>query len=270
MTDWNSMDNAYAGRRGLLYGTMTDAFSKVAEPDSSGAYTDFDVCARAQLMYAGNDSEMPGAANYGVTSPNTELVYKALNSNIVDANGDSYMRLGDLQRNAINILNVILDTKIFQTDIYSKLSSYNELKKAGTASTTIAELQKELDQAKADLKAADADKTTLNKKIKTLQNKISTLNFSAKKVTVKSAKSTAKKTLKVTLKSISGAEKYQITYATNKNFKNSKTVTTKKTSVTIKKLKSKKTYYVKVRAVKTIGGKTVKSSYGAVKKVTVK
>jgi predicted nucleic acid-binding Zn-ribbon protein len=333
MTDWNSMDNAYAGRRGLLYGSMTDAFKKVAQPEGTLTYTDFDVCARAQLMYAGNDSEMPGAANYGVTSPNTALVYKALNSNIVDENGDSYMRLGDLQRNAINILNVILDTEIFQTDIYAKTSTYYLLKKANndnaSAETTITDLtteldqtkedlkqaqddleqakteqnaldqkvsdlqkqiedlkaagnknegsdankaaaQKELEQAKADLKQAQADKAALNEKAESLQNSVDELTFASKTASVKSAKSKSAKTLKIALKSVADAEKYEITYATNKKFKGSKTVTVSKTSAVIKKLKSKKTYYVKVRAVKTVGGKTVKTGYSAVKKVKVK
>ena len=121
MTDWNPMDN-FTGRRGLKYGKMVDTFKKVAEPKGKLDYTDFDVCARAQLMYAGNDSEMPGAANYGVTSPNTELVYKGLNANIVDENGNALMRLGDLQRSAINMLNMILQTRIFQTDFYEKSS----------------------------------------------------------------------------------------------------------------------------------------------------
>ena len=286
MTDWNPMDN-FTGRRGLKYGKMVDTFKKVAEPKGKLDYTDFDVCARAQLMYAGNDSEMPGAANYGVTSPNTELVYKGLNANIVDENGNALMRLGDLQRSAINMLNVILQTKIFQTDFYEKAGSYYELEKLNKDYEA---LKKELEQVKADAKdktkteeqlkdikaqlekaQADAkDKAAAETKQKALETQMETLKFQSVKVKLKSVKSNAKKTAKVTVRKVDGAEKYQITYSTKSNFKKAKTVTVKKASTSVKKFKSKKTYYVKVRALKTIAGKTVKTGYSNVKKVKVK
>ena len=286
MTDWNPMDN-FGGRRGLKYGKMVDAFKKVAEPKGKLDYTDFDVCARAQLMYAGNDSEMPGAANYGVTSPNTALVYKALNSNIVDENGDSYMRLGDLQRSAINMLNVILQTKIFQSDFYDKAGSYFELEKLNKDYEA---LKKELEQAKADAKdkasveaqlkdiqaqlekaKADAkEKADAEAKLKALEEQMEVLKFQSVKVTLKSAKSKAKKSVKVSVKKVAGAEKYQITYSTKANFKKAKSVTVKKASAAIRKFKSGKTYYVKVRAVKNVAGKSVKTAYSNLKKVKVK
>ena len=49
------------------------------------------------------------------------------NPTIVDENGNALMRLGDLQRSAINMLNVILQTKIFQTDFYEKIPLYSFL-----------------------------------------------------------------------------------------------------------------------------------------------
>ena len=42
------------------------------------------------------------------------------------------------------------------------------------------------------------------------------------------------------------------------------------TSKTIKKLKSKKTYYVRVRAIRKSGTSTLKGSWSAVKKVKIK
>ena len=83
-----------------------------------------------------------------------------------------------------------------------------------------------------------------------------------KKATIKKLTS-KKKALKVTWKKVSGAKGYEIKLATNKKFtKNKKTVKVKKgsaTSKTIKKLKSKKKYFVKIRAYKkvTIDGYTV-------------
>ena len=69
------------------------------------------------------------------------------------------------------------------------------------------------------------------------------------------AQSTKKKQLKVTWKKIKGV-KYQVQYSLKKNMKNVRIKKNiKKNSVTIKKLKSNKKYYVRVRAYKEINGK---------------
>lgn len=63
---------------------------------------------------------------------------------------------------------------------------------------------------------------------------------------------------------------YEITYSTKKNFAGAKTVKVSgasKSSYTIKKLKSKKTYYVKVRAYRKTGGKVYRGAYSAKKTV---
>lgn len=85
-----------------------------------------------------------------------------------------------------------------------------------------------------------------------------------------SLKATAgKKSTKVSYKKATGASGYQIAYSTSKT-KGFKTTTTTAASKTISKLTSKKTYYVKVRAYKTINGKKYYSSYTAVKSVKIK
>lgn len=67
---------------------------------------------------------------------------------------------------------------------------------------------------------------------------------------------------------------YQIQYSTDKNFKKgNKTVTIKKnktTSITIKKLKSKKKYYVRIRTYKTVGKTKYYSAWSKSKNVKVK
>lgn len=100
-------------------------------------------------------------------------------------------------------------------------------------------------------------------------------------ITIKPAKSTLSKVtspkkgqMKVTLKKDTKATGYQVVYATNKKFSSGKkSVTLTKnsaTSKTISKLKSKKTYYVKTRAYKTVKGKKIYGAYSAVKQVKVK
>ena len=84
----------------------------------------------------------------------------------------------------------------------------------------------------------------------------------------------AKKAVSVEWKKVSGVKGYQIQVATDKKFKkNKKTVTVKKqktTKVTIKKLKAKKKYYVRIRTYKTVKGKKIYSSWSKVKKVKTK
>lgn len=66
---------------------------------------------------------------------------------------------------------------------------------------------------------------------------------------------------------------YQIQYSTSSSFSSAKTVTVSgksKSSKTVKKLKSKKKYYVRVRTYKTVDGKKIYSSWSAKKSVKTK
>lgn len=78
-----------------------------------------------------------------------------------------------------------------------------------------------------------------------------------------------KKALTVKWQKKSGVTGYEVQVALKKNFKKGlKSQTIKsagKTSVTIKKLKAKKTYYVRVRAYKVVNGETYISDWSAVK-----
>ena len=79
----------------------------------------------------------------------------------------------------------------------------------------------------------------------------------------------AKKKMTVTLAKSAGVSGYQIQYATNKKFKKAKTVKIKKATTvkkTVKKLKSGKKYYIRVRAYKKIGKKTVYAKWAKYKK----
>jgi fibronectin type 3 domain-containing protein len=94
-----------------------------------------------------------------------------------------------------------------------------------------------------------------------------------KKATVTSAKSAKTKTVTVTWKKDTQASGYQLVYSTNSKFKSSKSVNIAKNSTvkkTLTKLTKGKTYYVKVRSYKTIGGKKYYGAYSAVKKVKCK
>ncbi len=87
--------------------------------------------------------------------------------------------------------------------------------------------------------------------VKTIKSGIKT-----KKAVIKKVTATKKKTLKITWKKVSGANGYEIKLATNRKFtKNKRTFKVKKgtyTSKVIRKLKSGKRYYVKLRAYKKV------------------
>lgn len=71
------------------------------------------------------------------------------------------------------------------------------------------------------------------------------------------------KNISVTWKNRSTVDKYEVQIATNKNFKNAKTITTTKNSINIKYRKSylDKSIFVRVRTVKKIGNREYKSNY---------
>lgn len=92
----------------------------------------------------------------------------------------------------------------------------------------------------------------------------------ATKAKIKSAKNVKKKSMKLTLSGLSGGSGYQIQYGLKKNFKGAKTITKKNRSVTIKKLKLKKTYYVRARVYKKINGNIYYGKWSGRKSVKIK
>ena len=93
------------------------------------------------------------------------------------------------------------------------------------------------------------------------------------KTTILSKLTPTKNAVAVKWKKKSGITGYQIQYSPKKNFKGGKKVTIKKASTTskkIKKLKSKKKYYVRVRTYKIYNGKKYYSKWSDAKTVKIK
>ena len=84
-----------------------------------------------------------------------------------------------------------------------------------------------------------------------------------KSASIKKVKA-AKKAVSVQWKKVGGVKGYQVQVATDKKFKKNKK------TVTVKKLKAKKKYYVRVRTYKTVNGKKVYSAWSKVKSVKIK
>ena len=85
-----------------------------------------------------------------------------------------------------------------------------------------------------------------------------------KTVTLSALKSIKSNQLTVKWKKGSGITGYEIQYSLKKNFKNAEAITidkAKTTSVTIPELKSRKKYYVRIRAYKTVNGENYYSEW---------
>ena len=97
-------------------------------------------------------------------------------------------------------------------------------------------------------------------------------NVTPGRASISSIKNKKKNTVVFKIKKVKNAAGYQYSYSVNKKFKKSmsKTKTTKKLTVTIKKLKKKKTYYVRVCAY-SVTNKTKKyGKWSKVKKIKIR
>ncbi|MEY8390387.1 glycoside hydrolase family 3 C-terminal domain-containing protein [Lachnospiraceae bacterium 45-W7] len=164
-------------------------------------------------------------------------------------------------------------------------TSKKELDKVKTElQQTLNTIKQELETAKTQLKDSESGKTNSQAALKQAQDELkrvqeeyeklknSQQTATLKKVTQNKPKSKAKKQLQVSWKTQSGASGYEVQYSLKKSMKNAETKTVKgnKTKLTLKKLKSGKTYYIRVRAYKNVKDNTVYGAYSAQKKIKVK
>lgn len=165
---------------------------------------------------------------------------------------------------------VVLSKEIY---VYNKKACKPSVKVKDSAGNEIAAVN--YDVAYADNKKIGNAKVTVTFKGGQYEGSLTktfTIASAPTKVSkAKAAKKSIKLTWKKQKKNVSG---YQIQYSTSKNFdKAVKTKTVKgakKTSLTISKLKAKKTYYVRIRTYKTIKGKKYCSAWSKAKKVKTK
>ena len=210
------------------------------------------------------------------------------------ADEKDYDGFNELYLVELNKLNKRLSTVEEKLDKVKKLP--NKVNKENSAA--LEEAKKELEEAKKALAETEKKQEELNKKLDALAEELQKTQEQLKKAEeelkkqnnaptpsstvtpvkkpgqVKGLKLKAgKKKVTVTYKKVSGATSYKVTYSTSKKFKKAKTVTVtsgKTVKKTISKLKSKKTYYVKVCAVKKVKGKNFTGKWSGVKSVKVK
>ena len=100
-----------------------------------------------------------------------------------------------------------------------------------------------------------------------------TLTVVPKKPALSAVKTSTKKVLKIKWSKVEKADGYEIYYATNKTFSNKKTILVKSNKTvkkTVKKLKSGKKYYVKMRAYKNWDGTKINGSWSKTVSIKVK
>ena len=210
------------------------------------------------------------------------------------ADEKDYNGFDELYLVELNKLNKRLTSVEVKLDKIKKLP--NKVNKENSAA--LEEARKELEETKKALAETEKKQEELNKKLDVLAAELQKTQEQLKKAEeelknqnnkptpsptvapvkkpgqVKGLKLKAgKKKVTVTYKKVSGATSYKVTYSTSKKFKKAKTATVKSGKTvkkTISKLKSKKTYYVKVCAVKKVKGKNYIGKWSAVKKVKVK
>mgnify|MGYP002544504398 CR=1 FL=1 len=163
-------------------------------------------------------------------------------------------------------VNVLLNkyaeaTEVDRSDVYETYEATYDLAKAYDSL-----MNKLLANKKVTTPATDKTPTANTSTVTTPT--IETVSAPAKAKISKITK--AKKSMKIAIRKPAGVKGYQIKYSTSKKFvaKKTKTVTTSKATVTVKKINVKKTYYVKVRAYKLIDGKVTYGAYSKVKKVS--
>ena len=130
------------------------------------------------------------------------------------------------------------------------------------------------------LKKLKKDSNISYKAVKSVEKCVKTIRKKAKAYKIKNLKAKPlKKKINLTWKRVDKVKTYQIQLSSNKKFKNPKnseykktfSFTSKTTNFTIKGLKKKKTYYVRVRTVRKVSNNsTVYGKWSSVKKVKTK
>lgn len=142
-----------------------------------------------------------------------------------------------------------------------------------------AEAEKALAQAKAEAQAAQKAYEEAAEALKKAQEAAQQTTVqqpekvTVSKVTQKKPVSKKKKQAQISWNTVSGASGYEISYSLKSNMSNAVTKAVaggSKTKAVLKKLKSGKKYYVRVRAYKTVNGEKIYGSYSSKKQVKVK
>lgn len=193
---------------------------------------------------------------------------------------------GDLWKDSM--LNLVYQAyKTFDTSVYTKetadvfraaLTAAEALLAKGDVTTAeqaaaanrllaaAAGLKPDTSYLEAEIKAAKEAAQAAQQELAAMAKQL----FQASQPTLKSVKSPKKKQAKITVNKLDGAEGYQLKYSEHSNFTDYSKISFTAASKTVKKLKSGKTYYFKVRAYKVADGAKIYTKYSAKKSIKIK
>ncbi len=130
---------------------------------------------------------------------------------------------------------------------------------------------------KKDLEKAQAEAKGLKKRIEKVQKEIQDVKKKwAKalvgKASIRDARKAKNGQVKVRWKKVPGVTGYELQYTSNGTFTkaNTKIIPKSKAEYVIKKQKGAKTYQIRIRAFKSIGGEKAYGAYSGIRKVKVK
>ena len=203
-----------------------------------------DIVLPTQTISLNKNGKIIGAKKYSCTQTNANTGSKDVSGTWTLKNGTAYctVKLGDVTYNCVFTL---------QKDESEEGKTVLTLSGAGNDNSTIWGVKASNDELPEPTPApAPTPKPT----------PAPTVNVTVLPTKFTSLKG-AKKSFIAKWNKVSGASGYQLQYSLKKNFKGAKTVNVKSTKKTIKKLKKKKKYYVRVRAYKTVAGKNYYSPW---------
>lgn len=275
---------------------VTPFFTQKGKEYSEKGQTLKDKCADLRKELKEVDQSQYDFGDFDVDEGLDRIEESAKNMMTIFSSADEkdFSGFGELYLVELNKLNKRLTAAEAKLDKVKKLP--NKVNKENSAA--LEEAKKELEETKKALTETEKRQEELNKKLEALAAELQKTQEQLKKAEeelknqnntpapsttvtpvkkpgqVKGLKLKAgKKKVTVTYKKVGGATSYKVTYSTSKKFKKAKTVTVtsgKTVKKTISKLKSKKTYYVKVCAVKKVKGKNFTGKWSGVKSVKVK
>lgn len=143
-----------------------------------------------------------------------------------------------------------------------------------SAAEELEEAKKQLEDLIKDKDASDKALAKAQEELKTAQQAYNALSqATVSKTELDKLNNKKKKQIQISWKKQDGVTGYEVQYSLKKNMKDAQTKTVKgaaKTKLNLKKLKSGKKYFVRVRAYKTVGDMTVYGAYSSKKNVKVK
>ncbi len=260
---------------------MKAAAGKCLAITEMGAYEKLAVSKTEPVLTA---VSVEGAALAGFNQEKTDYVYQVYGNRmpeIVAAGGNNSSvsviypeSIGGTAQvvvraeDGVGIKTYNIQLKASGMSLEEAVKNAEEAKKEAEAAQKRAENAKaEAEKAKTEAERAKAEAEKRNNEAgKTDEKQM------ISKVYLKSAKSSKKKQIKVTWKKMKNIDGYELQYSTSSKFKKAVTqvISKKKTSSTMKQLKSRKKYYIRIRAYKRSNRQMVYGAYSKTKKVKVR